>query len=295
MNLDLSVPKLQGWIILDKPSGITSNQALGAVKRFLKTKKAGHAGTLDPLACGVLAIALNEATKTVPFIMGTKKEYLFQVKWGEATDTDDSEGKVTKTSSTHPTDVQIESVLSQFLGEIQQIPPAYSALKIQGQRAYTLARQGKNVKLAPRTVTIDQLTYDGVEKMFRVICSKGTYVRSLARDLAVALGTYGHITFLRRTKVGTFCANRAISLEKLEKMGHKIVSSSAFVSIREGLADIPAITIEEGLEERVRHGNPVSAASPDCDIALGVRQNGEALALGSIQARFFKPKRVFNI
>jgi tRNA pseudouridine55 synthase len=288
-------PKLHGWIILDKPSGITSNQALGAIKRILKTKKAGHAGTLDPLACGVLPVALNEATKTVPYIMNEKKEYLFQVKWGESTDTDDSEGKILQTSPKVPTDTEIISALPQFLGNIQQVPPAYSALKIQGKRAYTLAREGKDVKLSPRTVAIEELTYDASQKTFRVVCSKGTYIRSLARDLALTLSTYGHITFLKRTKVGTFCINRAISLENLEKIGHKIMSSSAFVSIRDGLADIPAVTIEKELEERVRHGNPVATTLPDCDIALGMGGQGRALALGFIQAHFFKPKRVFNI
>lgn len=227
--------------------------------------------------------------------MGAKKEYLFQIKWGEATDTEDSEGKVIKTSPILPTDDQIAAVLPQFFGEIQQVPPVYSALKIQGERAYALARKGEEVILAPRTVTLDELTYEASKKMFRVVCSKGTYVRSLARDLALTLGTYGHISFLKRTKVGTFCVDQAISLEKLEKMGHKIVSSSAFVSVRGGLADIPAIRIEEGLEERVRHGNPVLTTSPDCDIALGIGTNGETLALGSVQERLFKPKRVFNM
>src|SRR5262249_36715730 len=197
---------IHGWIVLDKPIGMTSTQAVAAVNRLFSAKRAGHAGTLDPLASGGLPIALGEATKTVPFVMDGRKRYSFMVRWGEERETDDSEGKVVKTSAARPLPDAIRSLLPQFTGLIDQTPPRYSAMKVQGERAYDLARDGEVVELAPRPVEIHELSLvrqlDGDHSVFEAECGKGTYVRALARDIGRILGCYGHICALRRTLVG---------------------------------------------------------------------------------------------
>ena len=212
---------VSGWINLDKPVGIGSTKALSRVRKFLDAQKAGHAGTLDPLASGILPIALGEATKVIPFIQDAAKTYAFTIKWGEATDTDDTEGNIIKTSPNRPKEQDILKALPDFTGEITQIPPKYSAIKIDGQRAYDLARSGADIEMKSRQVVINQLELlearrDAAD--FRVNCGKGTYVRSLARDIAEKLGTYGHIIALRRESVGYFTLQSAISLEILENL-----------------------------------------------------------------------------
>jgi tRNA pseudouridine55 synthase len=210
---------VNGWVILDKPHGMTSTQAVGAVRRAFDAQKAGHAGTLDPLATGILPIALGEATKTVPFAVDGDKAYRFTVAWGAETTTDDVEGPVTKSSETRPTRAQIEALLPQFIGAIQQTPPQFSAIKIGGERAYDLARAGETVEIAARTVNVHALRIvdmpDGNTTVFEADCGKGTYVRAIARDLGRLLGCYGHVTVLRRTRVGPFTEDRAVKMDTL--------------------------------------------------------------------------------
>ncbi|HVY33608.1 MAG TPA: tRNA pseudouridine(55) synthase TruB, partial [Caulobacteraceae bacterium] len=235
---------VSGWICLDKPLELGSTQAVGRVRRLFEAQKAGHAGTLDPLASGILPIALGEATKTVPFMMDAGKTYSFVVKWGETTTTLDREGEVIARSDVRPAPETVAEALKAFVGEIQQIPPAYSAIKVDGQRAYDLARQGETVDLAPRTVTIHEArvveAIDADHVRIEIDCGKGTYVRALARDLALALGTHGHVSELRRTRVGSFDLSRAICLEKLEELIHKGAGSEALLPVETALDDIPA-------------------------------------------------------
>ena len=220
---------ISGWLALDKPSGLTSTQALGKARRILDAAKAGHGGTLDPLATGILPLAFGEATKTVSFAMNMPKTYRFDVIWGTATDTDDREGKIVATSDTLPSVEAIEAKAPLFIGRIAQVPPKYSAIKVGGQRAYDLARADKDVVLEPRTVQVDRFeltrTIGPDRTEFEVDCGKGTYIRALVRDLAHALRTYGHIAELRRTRCGVFNEKSAISLDKLEALGHKAADS----------------------------------------------------------------------
>ena len=216
---------VNGWLILDKPVGMTSTQAVGAVRRLFDARKAGHAGTLDPLATGLLPIALGEATKTVPYAVDGTKHYRFVVRWGATTDTDDAEGRITETSELRPSREAIEGLLPQFMGEIMQTPPIYSAIKVAGARAYDLAREGEAVKLEARPVQIELLELievpDRDTAIFRARCGKGTYVRALARDMGVALGCLGHLIGLRRTRVAAFEEAQAITLDALEKAAHE--------------------------------------------------------------------------
>src|SRR5258706_8585020 len=210
---------VHGWVVLDKPQGMTSTQALSRVRRLFDAAKAGHAGTLDPLATGVLAIALGEATKTVPYAMDGEKLYCFTARWGEARDTDDAEGRCTASSDIRPSRQQILDALPHFIGEILQVPPSYSAIKVAGERAYDLAREGEEFSLGPRPIFVREArlieTPDPDHAIFELSCGKGSYVRSWVRDLALALGTLGHVSELRRLRVGPFSIESAISLEKL--------------------------------------------------------------------------------
>src|ERR671920_275097 len=210
---------VNGWIILDKGVGMTSTHAVAVVKRGLSAKKAGHAGTLDPLASGILPIALGEATKTVPFIMDGRKSYVFTVAWGAETNTDDAEGEVVARTDTLPSPAEIEALLPRFTGSIQQVPPRFSAIKIKGERAYDLARDGEAPELTARTVQIDRLAivaHHADRTIFEADCGKGTYVRALARDLGRALGCLGHVSALRRTRVGPFAEDDAVRIADLE-------------------------------------------------------------------------------
>lgn len=253
-----------GWIVLDKPLGLSSTQALGKVRAMLQAQKAGHGGTLDPLASGVLPLAFGEATKLIPYVMDGQKEYHFTIRWGEARATEDAEGAVTATSTVRPGAVAIQQILTRFTGLISQIPPAYSALKVDGERAYDLARAGEAVELAPRTVQIFDLQYisspDADHAAFVVACGKGTYVRSLARDMALALGTVGHISALRRSRVGPFRLDHAISLEKLAELAHKGVALTALQPLTQALDDIPARAVDQQEAQKLRHGQTILAA-----------------------------------
>jgi len=251
-----------GWIILDKPIGLGSTQAVGAVKRVCREAglgkvKVGHGGTLDPLATGVLPIALGEATKLCGRMLDATKAYAFTVQFGTETDTLDLEGKVIATSPVRPTRAEIEAVLPRFTGPIEQVPPAYSALKVDGERAYDLARKGEAVELKSRSVTIHDLTVeaaaaDSVTLIAKV--SKGTYIRSLARDIALALGTVGHVTMLRRLKAGPFGIEAAISLDKLNEVGKGAPLENVLLPLEAGLDDIPALTLSPEQASMVRQG-----------------------------------------
>ena len=231
---------VNGWIVLDKGVGMTSTHAVAVVKRGLSAKKAGHAGTLDPLASGILPIALGEATKTVPFIMDGRKSYVFTVAWGAETNTDDAEGEVVARTDTLPSPAEIEALLPRFTGSIQQVPPRFSAIKIKGERAYDLARDGEVVELQPRVVEIDRLAlvhHEGNRSVIEADCGKGTYVRAIARDLGRALGCFGHIAALRRTRVGPFSDADAVTVD------HVATDPAALRPVETALSDIPSIAV----------------------------------------------------
>jgi len=293
--------KIDGWVVLDKPVGLGSTPAVSRVRRLFGAQKAGHGGTLDPLASGVLPIALGEATKTVPFVMDGRKEYRFTLRFGEARSTEDAEGDVTATSDARPTDDAIRCALGGFLGDIEQVPPAYSALKIDGQRAYDLARAGETVEMKPRRVRIDGLALlarpDRDHADLVVTCGKGTYIRSLGRDLAVALGTVGHLSALRRTAAGPFREEAAISLPKLEALGHIPALLGALVPVVTALDDIPALALTETQADQLRHGQPV-LLTRDASLsgALFRAELGERLvALVRSDGASIQPVRVFNL
>lgn len=294
---------ISGWVILDKPLDLTSTQAVGIVRSAFNAKKAGHAGTLDPLATGVLPLALGEATKTVAYMMAATKEYEFTIRWGEATSTDDLEGDITETSDVRPTQTQVEQVLGRFVGEISQRPPVYSAIKVKGQRSYDLARKGKDVKLASRKVIVHNLSLlkmiDSDHAQFHVKCGKGFYIRALARDLALALGTFGHTTLLRRTRVGPFHINDAISLEKLDELRHSADFLRALQPVEKGLDDIPALRLNGTEAQRLKQGQSISLLRNHVN-QIGGRDIAYAtcgsnpIAVGEIRAGQFHPIRVFN-
>ncbi len=285
-----------GWIIIDKPEGMTSAHVVAVIKRLFKAKKAGHGGTLDPLATGVLPIALGEATKTMAYVLEEEKAYRFEVKWGEARSTEDREGEVTATSSHHPSRQDIEEALPFFRGKIDQIPPIYSALKVKGKRAYALARAGEKVDLPSRCVTIKYFNLLSVlpdSAVFEVKCSKGTYVRSLARDLALKLGTYGHLISLRRIKAGPFEEKDAILLDSLVKIGHNTELMNYILPLQDALADILALEVGNDEAYRLRRGQPISTSCKEEGVVL-ILCKGVPQALARAEAGSIKPHRVFN-
>ena len=293
--------KIDGWVILDKPLGLGSTPAVSRVRRLFGAQKAGHGGTLDPLATGVLPIALGEATKTVPFVMDGRKEYSFTLRFGEARSTEDAEGEVTATSSCRPSDEAIRAALGRFIGDIEQRPPAFSALKIDGKRAYDLARAGEAVDLSPRTVRIERLEMlgrpDADHADFAVACGKGTYIRSLGRDLALALNTVGYLSRLRRTAVGPFREEAAISLPKLEALGHIPPLFGALTPVATALDDIPALALTEAQADRLRQGQPVllPGDAPPADTLFRAEANSKLIALVRSDGASIKPVRVFNL
>ena len=293
--------KVDGWVVLDKPVGLGSTPAVGKVRRLFGAQKAGHGGTLDPLASGVLPIALGEATKTVPFVMDGRKEYRFTLRFGEARSTEDAEGEVTATSEVRPDDAAIASALPAFIGEITQMPPAFSALKIDGKRAYDLARAGETVELKPRQVLIERLEFTGRldrdHADFVVQCGKGTYIRSLGRDLALALGTVGHLSMLRRTAAGPFREEAAISLSKLEALGHIPALLGALAPVATALDDIPALAMTEAQADRLRQGQPVllTRDAPPSGALVRAEQDGRLVALVRSDGVSLQPVRVFNL
>jgi tRNA pseudouridine55 synthase len=297
---------IHGWLILDKPLGMTSTRAVSVVRRIFDARKAGHGGTLDPLATGLLPIALGEATKTVSFVMDGAKTYRFTVRWGIETATDDTEGEAIATSDVRPTRAEIEAVLPRFTGTIAQVPPLFSAIKVAGERAYDLARNGGEPELAAREVRIDRLdlvAMDGPdEAVFEADCGKGTYVRSLARDMGRALGTLGHVTALRRTRVAGFGEDDMISLEKLDELSHIAAGQETLAdvlcSMETALDDIPALAVSGADAVRLMRGQAVILRGRDAPILHGtvlVASGGNPVALAEVKQGALHPKRVFNL
>ncbi len=297
---------MHGWLVLDKPSGLTSTDAVARVKRAFNAAKAGHAGTLDPLANGVLPIALGEATKTVPYVVDGRKAYRFTVRWGAETDTDDVEGAVLATSDVRPSGEQVVQILPEFCGEIEQVPPRFSAIKVDGARAYDLAREGGDFELKARVVRVYRLEIvdmpDADHCIFDAECGKGTYVRALARDIGRRLGTLGHIEKLRRTRVGPFTENATISLDKLEELSHSAAGQegldAVLHSVETALDDIPALAISGDDAARLARGQAVLLRGRDAPVISGpvyATSRGHLVALGEVKRGELWPKRVFNL
>ncbi len=298
---------VHGWIVLDKPVGMTSTHAVSAVRRLFEAKSAGHAGTLDPLASGCLPIAMGEATKTVPFVMDSRKIYRFTVRWGEQRDTDDADGQAVANSDQRPSREAIEALLPRYTGTISQVPPQFSAIKINGERAYDLARDGQTVELAARPVEMHSLALvnlpDPDHAEFIAQCGKGTYVRSLARDMGQALGCYGHIAALRREEVGPFGPEDMISLEQLGSMCHRAATgegnlSDTLLPVETALDDIPALAVSRGDAARLQRGQAVLLRGRDAPIFRGtvyVTVSGQLVALAECDRGEIVPKRVFNL
>jgi tRNA pseudouridine55 synthase len=302
---------VHGWVILDKPLGMTSTQAVGAVRRIFDAQKAGHAGTLDPMATGILAIALGEATKTVPFAMDAQKTYRFTATWGESRDSDDAEGKVTGTCDQRPTAAQIEAMLPRFTGALSQTPPVYSAIKVQGERAYDLARDGEEVVLEPRPVQVFEARLVEAQidtAVFEIRCSKGTYVRSWVRDIALALGTLGHVSTLRRTRSGGWDEKDAVGLDTLTPFMHSPAAFGYLRPLSTALDGIPALAVSGPDTVRIRSGNPILIRAAlfakmkdgfgDGELSgLTVflkEEDGSPVALAEIAEGELRPFRVFN-
>ena len=297
---------INGWLILDKPQGLTSTRAVGRVRYLFNAAKAGHAGTLDPLATGILPLALGEATKTVPFVVDGTKIYRFTVRFGAQTDTDDAEGKTVETSDHRPTRADIEAALPGFTGEISQIPPRYSAIKVDGARAYDLARKEEDFELAPRPVSIERLDLvdhpDENHCVLEAECGKGTYVRAIARDLGRALGCLGHVEVLRRTRVGGFDETDTVTLSEVEEAAASEEGHEALLAllrpVETALQDIPALSLSASDAARLRLGQAVLLRGRDAPIMAGTVyavSRGALVALGEVSQGEFRPKRIFNL
>jgi tRNA pseudouridine55 synthase len=299
---------LNGWLIVDKPPGLTSTDIVNRVRRAFDAQKAGHGGTLDPLATGVLPVAFGAATKTVPYVMDGTKLYRFILRFGEARDTDDADGTVTATSPVRPTDEQIRAALEKFRGDIMQTPPTFSAVKVAGERAYDMARDGRPPALEPRPARVD--SFELIERpdpdtaIFEVASGKGVYMRSLARDLARALGTVGHIAQLRRTAVGPFREEHAISLETLASLGHSAAASGYLMAVATALDDIPALALTADEANRLRCGQPVGLLRRSDLERIGNLESGavvcatfggKPVALTRFEAGDLRPLRVLNL
>jgi tRNA pseudouridine55 synthase len=298
---------VSGWVVLDKPIGMTSTHAVARVKRAFVAKKAGHAGTLDPLASGLLPIALGEATKTVPFVMDGRKRYRFTVRWGIETDTDDAEGRAIATSEARPSVEAVRAALPGFTGAIEQVPPKFSAIKIEGERAYDLARDGEVVELAPRIVEIHHLalveTPDADHAVFEAECGKGTYVRALARDLGRLLGSAGHVVALRRTMVGSFSEADAVGIDELSGYGEaaavaKIPPPAFLLGVETGLQALPALNVSSSDAARLARGQTVLMRGRDAPVIGGwiaVSTEGRLIALATAEKGELHPRRIFNL
>jgi len=301
---------ISGWLNLDKPLGMTSTQAIGKVRRILSAQKVGHAGTLDPLATGILPIAFGEATKTIPFAQDADKVYRFTVKWGTATTTDDAEGEAIQTSDIRPTEAGIIALLPRFTGNIDQIPPQFSAIKVDGERAYDLAREGQKLDLQARSVTVYSFHAVNINKdeaVFELNCSKGTYVRSIARDMGQILGCFGHVTALRRLAVGNFTEETAISLDALEKLVQSAPPDQVLLPVETVLDDIPALAMTAEEVSRIRQGQTIRFLSRQdidrfavagidemTDLVLAIGLN-KPVALLEKQGIELHPVKVFNL
>jgi tRNA pseudouridine55 synthase len=296
---------VHGWVVLDKPVGMSSTHAVMLVKRLFQAKRAGHAGTLDPLASGVLPIALGEATKTVPFVMEGRKVYRFTLRWGEERDTDDAEGRVTASSAERPSAAALAALLPRFVGQIAQVPPQFSAVKIDGERAYDLARDGEAVDIAPRQVEIHRLelikTPDPDHATLLAECGKGTYVRALARDLGRALGCLGHVAALRRTAVGPFDEDIAVSLDALQRLRSEeatAVERGALLPVETGVAALPALQVSSNDAGRLARGQAVLLRGRDAPVLGGwvsVSSGGALIALAQVEKGELRPRRIFNL
>jgi tRNA pseudouridine55 synthase len=307
---------VSGWVSLDKPLDMTSTEAVSRVRRLFNAQKGGHAGTLDPLASGVLPIALGEATKTVPFLMEAGKAYRFTVAWGTTTATLDREGEVIASSDARPTPAQVEAVLPEFVGEIMQVPPIYSAIKVDGQRAYDLARDGVEVELAARPVTIRSAVVADVPGpdhiTLEIECGKGTYVRAIVRDLAERLVACGHVSYLRRTRVGAFGEAQAISLDKLADLVHRGAGSEALLPVETALDDIPALAVTDEDAFKLKQGRPIvlvprqvemlrprlvprTVGGQDASRTVSATLAGRIVALCEMRAGRLNPTRVFHL
>jgi len=299
--------KLDGWIILDKPSGITSTQALNKVKRALDAQKAGHAGTLDPLATGILPLAFGAATKTVPYVMDATKVYHFTIRFGEGRNTDDAEGEVVATSDVRPTDDEIRAALPRFIGNIMQVPPVFSALKIEGERAYDMARDGRPPELPPRPAQVDRFELigrpDADHAEFEVQSGKGVYMRALARDLSLACGTVGHIGTLRRLRVGPFNEAMAVPLDFFLDSEHTPATlAETMRPLSTALDDIPALALNAAEFHALSQGQAISlvdlmgripdAANPDEGL-VRITAAGRVVALARLSDGWLKPERLF--
>ncbi len=289
--------EINGWVVLDKPVGMTSTHAVSRLKRLYNAAKAGHAGTLDPLASGILPIAFGEATKTVPFVQDGEKAYRFTVAWGAETDTDDSDGTVTARSDQRPTEAEIAALLPRFIGTILQKPPAFSAIKINGERAYDLARDGEIPDLAARPVTIhalDLASFTPDAAVFEARCGKGTYVRALARDLGRLLGCLGHVSALRRTRVGPFREEHAVALAELAEGD---AAAQALRCVESGLLEMPRVVVDRTTAARLRRGQPILLRGQDAPAegAAYAACGGVVIAVGAIEKGELVPGRVFNL
>lgn len=291
---------ISGWLIVDKPAGITSTAVVNKVRWALQARKAGHAGTLDPEATGVLAVALGEATKTVPYVTDALKAYRFTVRLGQATNTDDAEGEIIAESEKRPDNSEIKAELNRFIGETEQIPPKFSAVKIDGERAYKLARDGEDFEIKPRPLWVEELVLtdrpdrDTVE--LEMICGKGGYVRSIARDLGEALGCHGHVIRLRRLWSGAFQAEDGLTLDKIDALAHDPELDSFVRPLEEGLTDLPEVHCQDVVLARLRNGNAVPVIASDVEYGeeCWASYDGQAIAVGRYKAGELHPTRVFN-
>lgn len=293
--------RVSGWLVIDKPVGMTSTAVVNKVRWAFDAQKAGHSGTLDPAATGVLAIALGEATKTIPFVTDALKAYEFSVRWGQATNTDDAEGEIIENSENRPKDSEIEAALPRFTGEITQVPPAFSAVKIDGKRAYKLAREGEELVLEARPLHVAELVQiarpDADHSRFRMVCGKGGYVRSIARDLGQALGCFGHVISLRRIWSGPFGLDDAIDLGVIEENARTSDIDTFLLPLEDGLSSIPEVACTAEAAARLRHGNPapvVAGSTLDYGETAWACHENRAVAVGAYVGGQLHPTRVFN-
>lgn len=292
---------ISGWLLVDKPEGITSTAVVNKVRWAFEAKKAGHSGTLDPAATGLLAVALGEATKTVPYVTDALKAYAFTVRFGRSTNTDDAEGEVTGTSDARPTDDAIRAALPAFEGDIMQVPPAFSAVKIDGERAYAMARAGEEVELEARPLYVESLTLvarpDADHAELEMVCGKGGYVRSIARDLGQTLGCLGHVTALRRLWSGPFDLDDAVTLDEVERLARTPDLDALLIPLEAGLADLPELPATAEGAARIRNGNPgmVIAADAQYGDLAWASHVGEPVAVGVYRAGELHPTRVFRL
>ncbi|SEV87904.1 tRNA pseudouridine synthase B [Aliiroseovarius sediminilitoris] len=291
---------IHGWLVVDKPAGVSSNAVVNKVRWAMDAKKAGHAGTLDPEATGVLAVALGEATKTVPYITDALKAYVFTVRLGQATNTDDTEGEVIAESDARPTDEDIQAALGKFTGKIMQVPPKFSAVKIDGERAYKLARDGEDVDIAARPLWVEELVMldrpDADNVTLEMTCGKGGYVRAIARDLGEVLGCHGHVRELRRIWSGPFDVEEGVSLDLVDKLAKTGELDAYLHPLEEGLQDLPELKATDQGATRLRHGNPGMVITSDVEYGdeAWASHDGKAVAVGIYRAGELHPSRVFN-